>query len=32
MGFQLDAPLDFGTTARKRAVVDLADAVAALDR
>lgn len=30
MGFQLDAPLDVGTTARKRAVVDLADAVAAL--
>ncbi|MFC7487044.1 TetR/AcrR family transcriptional regulator [Knoellia sp. CPCC 206453] len=32
MGFQLDAPLDVGTTARKRAVVDLADAVAALGR
>jgi len=32
MGFQLDAPLDVGTAARGRAVVDLADAVAALDR
>ncbi|WP_248580909.1 TetR family transcriptional regulator [Nocardioides sp. InS609-2] len=32
LGFQLDAPLDVGTTARKRAVVDLADAVAALGR
>ena len=32
LGFQLDAPLDVGTTARQRAVVDLADAVAALDR
>ena len=32
MGFQLDAPLDVGTTARKRAVIDLADAVAALGR
>lgn len=32
MGFQLDAPLDVGTTGRKRAVVDLADAVAALGR
>lgn len=30
LGFQLDAPLDVGTTARTRAVVDLADAVAAL--
>lgn len=30
LGFQLDAPLDVGTTARRRAVVDLADAVAAL--
>lgn len=30
LGFQLDAPLDVGTRARKRAVVDLADAVAAL--
>ncbi|WP_310528404.1 TetR/AcrR family transcriptional regulator [Nocardioides sp.] len=30
LGLQLDAPLDVGTTARKRAVVDLADAVAAL--
>ena len=30
LGFQLDAPLDVGTSARKRAVVDLADAVAAL--
>lgn len=32
MGFQLDAPLDVGTTARKRAVADLSDAVAALGR
>jgi hypothetical protein len=30
LGFQLDAPLDVGTAARKRAVADLADAVAAL--
>jgi AcrR family transcriptional regulator len=30
LGFQLDAPLDVGTAARKRAVTDLADAVAAL--
>lgn len=30
LGFQLDTPLDLGTTARKRAVADLADAVAAL--
>ncbi len=30
LGFQLDAPLDVGTSARRRAVVDLADAVAAL--
>lgn len=32
LGFQLDAPLEVGTTARKRAVVDLAEAVAALGR
>ena len=32
MGFQLDAPLYAGTPAARRAVVDLADAVAALDR
>jgi AcrR family transcriptional regulator len=32
IGFQLDAPLDGATTARKRAMVDLADAVAALGR
>jgi AcrR family transcriptional regulator len=30
LGFQLDAPLDVGATARNRAVADLADAVAAL--
>ncbi len=30
LGFQLDAPLDVGTSARRRAVADLADAVAAL--
>lgn len=30
LGFQLDAPLDVGPTARRRAMVDLADAVAAL--
>ncbi len=30
LGFQLDSPLDVGTAARRRAVVDLADAVAAL--
>ncbi|MEU4418923.1 hypothetical protein, partial [Nocardia salmonicida] len=30
LGFQLDAPLDVGTAARRRAVTDLADAVAAL--
>jgi AcrR family transcriptional regulator len=32
LGFQLDAPLEVGTTARKRAMVDLAEAVAALGR
>lgn len=32
LGFQLDAPLDVGTAARRRAVIDLADAVAALAR
>ena len=32
MGFQLDAPLYAGTGAARRAVADLADAVAALDR
>lgn len=32
LGFQLDAPLDVGATARRRAVSDLADAVAALGR
>jgi AcrR family transcriptional regulator len=31
LGFQLDAPLDVGTAARRRAVKDLADAVAALE-
>ena len=31
MGFQLDLPLDAGTRNGKRAVADLADAVAALD-
>ena len=30
LGFHLDSALDVGTTARKRAVTDLADAVAAL--
>ena len=30
LGFQLDAPLSVGTTAPRRAVMDLADAVAAL--
>jgi AcrR family transcriptional regulator len=31
LGFQLDAPLDEGSAARRRAVADLADAVAALE-
>ena len=31
MGFQLDAPLYAGTPAARRAVADLAEAVAALD-
>lgn len=31
MGFQLDLPLDVGTRERRRAVSDLADAVAALE-
>jgi len=30
LGFQLDAPLDVGSAARRRAVADLAEAVAAL--
>lgn len=30
LGFQLDVPLDVGSAARRRAVADLADAVAAL--
>ena len=32
MGFQLDLPLDTGDRARKRAITDLADAVAAIGR
>jgi AcrR family transcriptional regulator len=31
LGFQLDAPLDLSAAARRRAVADLADAVAALE-